>query len=464
MRESRRWVDAAATSFWLDQAGRPEPRARISADLDADLVVVGGGFTGLWTALRAKEREPGRSVVVLEQDRLASSASGRNGGFCAASLTHGDANGRERWPEEMPLLRQLGMDNLGAIIDSIKRYEIDCGLEATGQLDIATAPWQVRDLEDEAAALGSAGVEHRLLDAVELREEFASPLGLAALLDESGQVLVDPARLAWGLSQAIESLGGSLHEGVAVSRIERRGAGVDVICEGGRVRARKVVVATAAFPALVRRTAGRVVPVYDYVLMTEPLSLSQLESIGWPRRRGVADAGNQFHYLRLTADDRILFGGYEAVYRFGQRVDSRHDQDPAVFDQLEAHFDAMFPSLGSLGFSHRWGGAIDTSTRFCASSTLSHGGAVATVNGFTGLGVAASRFFANAAIDQLDGIRSDATSTSLLQSAPLPFPPEPIRFLGIEATRRAIARADSNDGRRGPWLRLLDALGLGFDS
>ena len=461
---SPRWTDAAPMPFWLDSPSRPEPRPAHSGIVDVDLVVIGAGFTGLWAALQALEAAPGSSVLVLEADRIAANATGRNGGFCVASLTHGDANGRARWPRDMPVLRRLGDENLAAIVDTIERYDLDVELERTGELDVAIAPWQVDDLLEESAVLTDAGVAHTFFDEASIASEITSPLALAGLLDETGAVMVNPARLAWGLAGVIERLGGTIAEHSKVTSIDRDQTGVLATTPGGVVRAKRCIVATSCFPALVKRTALRVVPVYDYVLMTEPLNEAQLASIGWRNRRGIGDAGNQFHYLRLSADNRILFGGYEAVYRFRQQVRPDFDQDPAVFSVLEEHFDAMFPTLGEVGFSHRWGGAIDTSTRFCASVTLSHDDRVATVNGFTGLGVGASRFFAAAALDLLAERTTPATLLEMVRSAPVPFPPEPIRYLGITATRHAIARADANDGRRGAWLRLLDALGLGFDS
>ncbi len=461
---SHRWRDARPGSFWLDDTERPPPREEFSGHAICDLVVIGGGFTGLWACLQALERSPGSSVILVESSRIAEHASGRNGGFCAASLTHGDANGRARWPEEMPTLRRLGHENLSAISDAITRYDIDCHPEKRGELDIAVTPWQRDALKEESAELEQAGVRHRLLDGDAARAEFDSPLVLSGLLQEDEVIMLNPARLAWGLASAIESLGGVIAEHSPVTRIQESGTGITVRCAKGTIEAASAVVATSAFPALVKRTSGRVVPVYDYVLMSEPLSPSQLGAIGWTSRRGVADSGNQFHYLRLTDDDRILFGGYAAVHRFGQKVSEAHDEDPDSFTMLEDHFDRMFPALEGIGFSHRWGGAIDTSTRFCASVSLSHHRAVATVNGFTGLGVGASRFFAGAALDLLDATPSVATSTTMIATRPIPFPPEPFRSVGISATRRAISRADENEGQRGPWLRTLDRLGLGFDS
>ena len=464
MTSSSRWHAAAPIPFWLDDPDRPAPRPALTGATSVDTVVVGGGFTGLWAALTALEADPGSSVLLLEGTRLAENATGRNGGFCSASLTHGDGNGRSRWPDEMPLLRRLGQENLAGLVTDVARLGIDCDLEATGELTLAVAPWQMEELREESAALGAAGVPHELVDGPDIDRLVRSPIAVGGLLERHGTVLLNPARLAWGLADAIEAAGGTIVEGTLASRLRKSSGGIELRTPSGVVSARRAVIATSAFRPLVRRTAGRTVPVYDYVLMTEPLDAVQRASIGWEGRQGIGDAGNQFHYLRLTSDDRLLFGGYDAVYRFGQRVEARHEQDPATFDHLEADLTAMFPSLAEVGFSHRWGGAIDTSTRFCAAATISHKGRVVTINGFTGLGVGASRFFARTGVDLLAGRRTEATDLEMIRRPPVPFPPEPIRWAGIQATRRAIAAADAHDGRRGPWLRLLDRLGLGFDS
>ena len=464
MTQPGRWRAAAEGSFWLDDVDRPDARPPLRGAVTVDTVVVGAGFTGLWAALAALEADPGSSVLVLEGSRIAEHASGRNGGFCSASLTHGDGNGRARWPDEMPRLRRLGAENLAGLVADVERFGIDCDLEATGELTLGVAGWQMAELVEESAALRAAGVEHRLLDGEEIAGVVRSPLAVGGLLEADSTVMLNPARLAWGLASAVEDLGGAIAEHTEVRRLTTDGPRVRLETPGGSVTASRAVIATSAFRPLVRRTVGRTVPVYDYVLMTEPLDAAQRASIGWEGRQGIGDAGNQFHYLRLTTDDRLLFGGYDAVYRFAQRVDPRHDQDPAIFDHLEADLTAMFPGLSDVAFSHRWGGAIDTSTRFCAAATTSHGGRVVTINGFTGLGVGASRFFARTGIDLLSGRETEATACSMIRRGPIPFPPEPIRWAGIQATRRAIAAADAHYGRRGPWLRLLDRLGLGFDS
>jgi hypothetical protein len=459
-----RWRQAAPLSYWLDDSARPAPRSDFPRRQHVDLVVIGAGLTGLWAALRSLERRPNRSVLLLEASQIAEHASGRNGGFCDASITHGDANGRNRWPDEMPLLRRLGQENLDAIEQAIAHYGIQCGAQRVGQLDIAIEPWQVEMLADEVKARQAGGLNDRFVIGEELRAEFGSPKALAGMLDLDHNIMLDPARLCWGLADAIESLGGTICEYTRVDKLENKGTNVEVTTNRGVMYAQQVIVATAAFNALVKSAKRRIVPIYDYVLVTEPISDAQVEEIGWSSRRGVSDAGNQFHYLRLTDENRILFGGYEAIYRAAHSVDTAYEDDDWTFNLLAEHFDATFPSLTQVPFSHRWAGAIDTSTRFCASAAPSHNGKVVTVNGFTGLGVGSSRFFADAALDVLEKLKTRATMTEIVQTVPTSFPPEPVKFLGITVTKWAIARADKKDGKRGPWLRLLDRLGLGFDS
>ncbi len=458
--------DAEPKPFWLvDPAAPRPPRApALVGDTDADLVVVGGGYSGLWTALLAKEADPGRDVVLLEAGTVGWAASGRNGGFMAASLTHGLRNGLDRFPDELPLLVRLGQQNLDEVEATLDRYGIDAEFELTGELSVAVQPWQVEDLRGEPEVAARHGLELEWLDREALRAEVASPTYLGGLLDRTGVAMVHPAKLAYGLRAAAESLGVRLHEGTPATGLAADGAGMRVRTPDGSVRARQVALATNAFPPLLRRIRSYVVPVYDYALMTEPLSAEQRAAIGWKGRQGIGDSANQFHYYRLTADDRILWGGYDAIYHFGNGIGGRLDQRPETFGKLAEHFFATFPQLEGLRFSHTWGGAIDTSSRFSAFWGTAHRGRVAYVAGYTGLGVGATRFGARVMLDLLAGRRNEVTALEMVHSKPVPFPPEPMRWAAIELTRRSIGRADRNDGHRDLWLRTLDRLGLGFDS
>ncbi|MGZ8738171.1 MAG: NAD(P)/FAD-dependent oxidoreductase, partial [Nocardioides sp.] len=245
---------------------------------------------------------------------------------------------------------------------------------------------------------------------------------------------------------------------------ERRGTHLTVRTGGGAVVAGRVALATNAFPPLLRRLRLMSVPVYDHVLMTEPLTPAQLAAIGWAGREGVADAGNLFHYSRLTRDHRILWGGYDAGYHFGSRVARRLEQSERVHGLLARTFSDTYPQLEGLRFSHRWGGVIDTCTRFSAFFGTAHGGRVAYALGFTGLGVAATRFGADVVLDLLDGEDTERTRLRMVREKPMPFPPEPLRYTGVQLTRWSLTRADARGGRRNLWLRVLDRAGLGFDS
>lgn len=454
----------SSVPLWLDAPGRPAARSPLHGDRSVDLAIVGGGFTGLWAALLALAEEPSRSVAVLEGQRIGWAASGRNGGFCAASLTHGVANGLARWPREMPLLHRLGLANLDAIEQAVHDHGIDCDFERTGELDVAVADWQLDGLREDAAALRALGERPELLGAEETRTRVSSPTYRGALFDARGVAMVDPARLAWGLAAAAEAGGAVLVEDTPVTGLRDGGDHVDLATAQGTVRARQVVLGTNVFPSPVRRHRPFVVPVWDHLIATEPLDAGQRASLGWQGREGVGDSGNQFHYYRLTRDDRLVFGGYDALYYYGSDLSERRRRRPATEGLLHRHLVQTFPTLEGVRVSHTWGGAIDTSTRFSASWHRACGGKVASVLGYTGLGVGATRFGAQVCLDLLAGRSNERTELGMVRRRPVPWPPEPVRWLGIQQTRRSIARADAHEGRRDLWLRTLDRLGLGFDS
>lgn len=457
-------VDAEPRPYWLDRPDRPEPLAPLAGVEHADLLVVGGGYTGLWAALLAKQREPGRDVVLVEAGTCGWAASGRNGGFCAASLTHGLSNGIERFPDEIGVLEALGRANLDAIASTVDKYGIDCDFERTGELDVAVEPYQLDDLAGAAALARVHGHDVDLLDRDAVRAEVDSPTYLGALWDHDRVALLDPARLAWGLRRACVELGVRIYEHTRVTGLVRDGAALVARVVGGSVRAARVVLATNAFPPLLRRLRSYVVPVYDYALMTRALTADERAAIGWRNRQGIGDGGNQFHYYRITRDGRILFGGYDAIYHYGNRMAPALEQRPATFALLADHFYRTFPQLADVTFTHRWGGVIDTCSRFCAFFGTAYDGKLAYATGYTGLGVGASRFGARVMLDQLGGTPTALTTLDFVRAKPIPFPPEPLRAIGINLTRWSLARADERQGRRNLWLRALDRLGLGFDS
>jgi glycine/D-amino acid oxidase-like deaminating enzyme len=460
---------ARPVSYWLDQPDAPQPQPPLSGRAAADLAVIGGGFTGLWSALQAKETDPGRDVVLLEGRQVAWAGTGRNGGFCSASLTHGVTNGQDRFPGELATLERLGRRNLDEIEKAIARYGIDCDFARTGELSVATQSWQVEGLRETAALAARLGGDAQLLDGEAVRAEVHSPTYLGGLWDPEACATLDPARLAWGLRQACLESGVRVYEHTPVRFVAGDPArawsgGLTLATPAGQVVARRVALATGAFSPLLRRLRYYLIPVYDYVLMTEPLSAAQLASLGWAHRQGIGDSANQFHYYRLTGDNRILWGGYDAIYYYGSKVGAAQDQRPATFGKLAEHFFQTFPQLAGIRFSHKWGGVIDTCSRFCAFFGTAHQGQLAYAAGYTGLGVGASRFGAQVLLDLLGGEPTELTQLEMVRTRPVPFPPEPLRSAGVQLTRWSLARADRTEGRRNLWLRTLDRVGLGFDS
>ncbi|MGL4743657.1 MAG: NAD(P)/FAD-dependent oxidoreductase [Dermatophilaceae bacterium] len=455
-------ADAVPDVFWTDRPERPAARAPLTGVAPrTDLVVVGGGFTGLWAAVQAKERDPSRDVVLVERGRLGVAASGRNGGFVAPSLTHGLAQGVACWPAEVATLERLGAENMVGLAATLERYGIDADFHVPGEIT-----YSLTEHQDDAVRAGyelhrEHGVDATWLDADAARERVRSLRYRAGWVDPTVG-LVDPARLVWGLADAAERLGVRLHEDTTVTGFDEEPGGIRVRTEWGSVHADRVVLGTGAFRGLLKRLAWYTLPVYDHVLMSEPLTASQLDDVGWRGREGLTDGGNQFHYYRRTLDDRVLFGGYDANYHFPGRIDPRHEQSES-HDLLARHFLEIFPQLEGVRFTHRWAGVIDTTSRFTPVFGTALGGRLAYAVGYTGLGVASTRFGAQVALDLVDGLDTELTRLGMVRRKPMPFPPEPVRWAAVRATRASLAREDQT-GRRNLWLRGLDAAGIGFDS
>jgi glycine/D-amino acid oxidase-like deaminating enzyme len=457
---------ADAISYWLAASPAGPARPPLAGDGETDVAIVGAGFTGLWTALALTATDPSIRVTILEAESVGFGASGRNGGFCQASLTHGLANGIRHFPEEVRFLEAEGIANLAALVAFTREHGIDCDLEETGDLSVADQAYQVDEFKawvDEAAEYGEELV---FLDREAVRAEVHSPIWEAGLYQPPGRgVLVDPAKLARGLARVCEERGVAIRGRSRVRGVERRAGGVRLVTEAGAMLdADHVVVATSAYSGWLRRLSTHFVPVYDYALVSEPLTPEQRESIGWKRRQGMSDANNQFHYFRLTADDRILWGGYDAIYYPNNGVGPGFDRRPATFEKLAAQFRRAFPQLDDLRFPYRWGGAIDTTSRFTVTFGQAMGGRLTYALGYTGLGVGASRWAGGVIRDLVLRPDSELLRLRFVRSRPFPFPPEPLRSLAVNAVRHELDRADRNEGRRGILLRTLDALGIGFDS
>lgn len=461
--------------LWQDDAGERSSFPALSAPLRADVVVVGGGYTGLWSALRAKQRRPGARVVVVEARTVGWAASGRNGGVCAARLVPGPGDGRGG-PDESGTLTRLGQENLAAVEAAVHELDLDCQWERTGVIDLAVEPYLVDRLQDIAARTARAGIPHTYLDRAKLRDEVASPVYEAGLLRPDDAALLHPARLAAALARRASELGVEIFEQTRVTRLTLPGRGEsgDVVLRTtspageAAVRADRVILGTSGFPSLLRRYRRHTVPVYGYVLATEPLPADLLRMIGWRGRQSLTDLANRSHYCRLTADDRIVFGGHDAVHPYGGRVNRSYEDRPQTFRRLAEHLLTTFPQLEGIRLTHRWSGAVDTSTRSGPFFGQAAGGRVQHAAGLTGRGVAAAHFAAQVMLDRFDVMdgspETERTALRTVRRAPVPFPPEPVATAGILATRWSLDRADHRSGRRNLLLRSLDALGLGLET
>ena len=463
MPDIRGRLNAAARSpYWRDTVGPQQQCPPLAADTQCDLAIVGGGFTGLWTALEARRRQPDTRIVLVEAGLCGNAASGRNGGFCAPSISHGVVNALKRWPAEADKLVQFGRSNLDDFVADLAEFGMSVEFEREGKVTVAEKPWQIEGLQAQAEIHRRFGVKSEVLSGDALRERFNSPL-YAAGLYEPNYATLNPGKMVAELRRTALSNAVQIHENTPVTELRNDAGGIDLITHGGVIRAAQVVLATNAAPPLLARLRNKAIPIFDYAIVTRPLSAGELASIGWTGRHCIADCGNQFHYIRKTADDRILWGGYDAVYHFGSRRDDALLGESESFDRLARNFARALPSLSHVSFTHAWGGIIDTSARTTFFAGTAHAGRVAYAMGFTGQGVSASRFAALSMLDLLQGRETERTRLAMLRRRPFPFPPEPFRWLGIRMAQHGLAREDET-GRRSVFNKMLDAFGVGFDS
>ncbi len=458
--------DSKLGPVWHDPEIMPEPLPSLAVNESCELLIVGGGFTGLWAALQAKERKPDADIILVEQTFVGDGASGRCGGFIQHYLAHGESNTDHRFPGEAERLEELGIRNFRELLESLERYKIEAHYRPVGSTTIALDPEVAERLHDEYQLEKSAGNNVEWFDREAIREKANSPKFYGGLLDSNGlNGTVDPMRLCLGLKQAALGLGVRIYENTPMQDFTRGNkTGMTARCHGGEINSEKILIATNAFHSKVGRLRRTIVPVWDYQLATEPLTNEQLERIGWHKNRmALSDNVNMFHYFRMTNDNRITWGGGGAIrYYFNNGIDKRYEDSQARYEQLAQEFFEVFPQLSDVRFSHRWGGIIATSTRFCMVPGVIFNGRVAWCVGYTGLGVGASRFGARIGIELLGYKPSDILNMQFVRGKTMPWFPEPFRWLGIRFTNRAMVKADKNGGKRGWWLKLLDKMNLGF--
>ena len=429
----------------------------------ADIVIVGGGFTGLWTAIHLSLLEPKLRIVLLERERIAYGASGRNAGMLSPSIDHSHALAIQHFGvKEARTLAALGRSNIEDIVRFLQKHDIDCDLERTGILTAALSEEHAESLKESLAAAKEVGVKGtRLLDREEMQREIRSPLYHGALFDPGGAVL-DPVKLALGLARVAKKMGVTIYEGSLVTDIEEDATQVRVHTDDGEVQASTCILGTSAYTHTLLPNVGLFfMPLYDYVITSEPLTAAQKKKIGWQNRQGVNDCRAFFNYYRLTKDGRVLWGTSEAAYYPPNRVDGECDHSERHYAGLRESFAAHFPELSELKFPYAWGGAICATTRF--TPFFGRAGRILYGLGFTGHGLCtthlAGRILAHMALHRA----SPLLELRLVREAPAPFPPEPVRRWAVKYVWEALKRVD--EGAEPSFLlRCLDAFGVGLSS
>jgi glycine/D-amino acid oxidase-like deaminating enzyme len=443
----------AHISWWMEEARaafRPEPCPPLAGDIRADVVILGGGYTGMWTAWFLKEREPTCDVAVLEADEICGAGpSGRNGGFCYGM-----------WEDLEALVRLFGDDEAVRMADAAQRSvdEIsaflagqgaDAWFTRNGHLTIATSEAQDgawRPLVTEAERLGVAEGRFVELDAAAVAERCRSPVFRGGLLQPDNATL-QPARLALALRGALLARGVRIFESTPALRFATR-APVRVEAPGGTVTAGRGIVGLGAWTSSLPAFRRSIVPRGTYIVVTAPAP-ERLEDIGWTGGEGLADWRTALRYFRTTPDGRIAFGAAAATAGGGVGLGPRLRYDHRSIVKLVDDFRRFFPSWGDVPIDAAWGGPMDVTGRHLPTFATLEGGAMHVGVGYTGGGVGpchlGGKILSALALDMED----EHTALPLVHLPLQSFPPEPLLSAGAAITQHAIVRKDEAEDRGG---------------
>jgi glycine/D-amino acid oxidase-like deaminating enzyme len=364
-----------STILWQETLGARPSTPVAQGELRTDVAIIGAGFTGLWAAYHLLREDPTTDVALLDAHEPGFGASGRNAGFAMTLLDMSLHRFAANWGDEAAAHAHRAVARSVVEIDrTVREEEIDCDLEATGLLRVATNEAQVARLDRELTTAGRLGLDgFRRLDRWQVQEQVHSPTYLGGLVEDHCAI-VNPAKLVVGLAEVLRDAGVRLHGGSPVTDLSAVPGGMVLTTPHARVRADAVVLATNGWTHRVPGLQRRSLPLYTYVVVTEPLSDAQWASIGWRGRQGIEDERNYVHYYRPTADGRILWGGTDAVHELGGPIVPRRDRHERIRRRLEREFLATFPQLGRVRFTHHWGGPLSVTSRFTPQLGSLHGG------------------------------------------------------------------------------------------
>lgn len=448
-------MGAPPETLWQWQIdGRSPGSSRTPLDGDAavDVCIVGGGFTGLWTAYYLLRRNPRLDVLVVEAESVGFGASGRNGGWCSALLPQGVEAIAARHGRERALAMRRAMINTVLEVGAVaEREQIDCDYVRGGTVVVARGRAQLARAEAEVAHdqawEGVDGLE--LLDAGLTRERIGVEGALGATYTPHC-ARIQPAKLVQGLARAVEHHGGRIVEGTRATSL-RPGA---VTTDRGRVSARHVVRATEAWTPTLPGHARDVAPVYSLIIATEPLPQRFWDDVGLAQAETFSEHTNLVVYGQRTADDRLVFGGRGAPYHFGSAVRPAFDLEPKVFTALHAMLVDLFPGVREAAITHRWGGPLAISRDWHASVQYDPATGVGAAGGYVGDGVATTNLAGRTLADLVTGTRTGLTTLPWVGHRSRRWEPEPLRWLGVNAGLKLAELADVEEARTGRPARL----------
>ncbi len=412
----------ADKSFWLG-ADPYTTRPPLAGDLDVDVAIVGAGFTGLSTAYHLHQADPGLSVAVLESDVVGYGASGRNAGFSMTKIGMMHSFTATRFgkakAKEAHLYADRAVTLLHGLVDDL---DLDCDYEHTGFLWVATSPKYSQRLLKEIALvhrLGITGIS--LIDHQDLIDRVNSPLYTGPAWWEPNTGILNPAKLSRAWGRVLDDAGVRIYEQTPVTSLEPSPGKTTLRTPTGTVRARKVVLATNAWSHEFTPLARKQVPVWTYIVLTEPLSEAQLDSIGWQGREGVEDFRDLVHYYRLTADNRLLIGGRDVRLGDGRSMD--FDDSPATWEALRNDVRVMFPGLRDVQFSHAWGGAVSATLDMFPAIGYAGSKDIIYSMGCVGHGVSTTHLNGQTIRDLVLERDTELTDVFFVNRRVLPFPP-----------------------------------------
>ncbi|MEP7055116.1 MAG: FAD-dependent oxidoreductase [Actinomycetota bacterium] len=448
-----------SVSLWMDQVpDSVEPRPRLQQDVEVDIAIVGGGFTGLWTAYYLAVAEPALRIAVLEKNIAGFGASGRNGGWCSALFAASREAMARSSSSDAVREHQRAMNETVDEVGRVAAAEgIDIGYAKGGTVVLARSQAQLSRLRAEVAAERSWGFgedDLRWLDAGATRERVNAENVLGATYTPHC-ARIDPARLVRGLARAVERRGVAVYEQTPVQGI---GNGY-VDAAGHRVRAATVVRATEGYTPTLPGHRRDIAPVYSLMIATEPLPKAFWDSVGWRERETVSDGRHLIVYAQRTVDDRIAFGGRGAPYHFGSRISPGFDREPAVFAKLRAALVDLFPAAAPAVISHQWGGPLGVPRDWHSSVGLDRAAGLAWAGGYVGDGVSTANLAGRTLRDLILGRDSQLTRLPWVGHRSRRWEPEPLRWLEINGGRIVMSSADSAETRTGRPSRRAHVMG-----